>query len=141
MSAEPGLIEAVLFQEEGGDEVRRTNQRRRVDQGGGRRQVHVLRGEDGQPGAFFCDVEDTGTRGARQGAGVGGARHGGRRQEGSSRGLLGLWGKGSERVNLIPAFSKNANVIIPPSVFLFPSSTLALGLFYLFKSHSGKGND
>ena len=52
----------------------------------------------------------------------------------------GAQGKVSERMNLIPAFSKNANVI-PPSVFPFPPSILALGLLYLFKSHSGKGND
>lgn len=35
MSAEAGLIEAALFQEEGGGEVQRTNQRRSVDQGVG----------------------------------------------------------------------------------------------------------
>lgn len=62
-SAEAGLTEATLFQEEGGEEAQRTSQRRRVDQGSGRRQVHVLRGEDGQAGGFFCDVEDAGTGG------------------------------------------------------------------------------
>ena len=51
------LIEAALFQEEGGDEVQRTSQRRSVDQGGGCRQVPVLRGEDGQAGGFFCDMD------------------------------------------------------------------------------------
>lgn len=91
----------------------------------------MLRGEHGKPGAFFCDVEDTGTRGARQGAGVGSARCRGadRRGAGGASSGSGARGKGSERVNLILAFSKNANVIIPPSVFLFPLSTLALGLF------------
>ena len=91
MSAEAGLIEAALFQEEGGGEAHRTNQRGSVGQGAGRRQVHVLRGEDGQPGAFFCDVEDTGARGARQSVGSGrcGAQTGG-----EQAGRLGLWGSG-----------------------------------------------
>ena len=81
---------------------------------------------------------------SNRGAGGGGrstrCRGAGRRgADGVSSGS-GAQGKVSEHMNLIPAFSKNANVT-PPSVFPFPPSILALGLLYLFKSHSGKGND
>lgn len=89
----------------------------------------MLRGEDGQAGGFFCDVEDEARVESDGGPGWGEHKAGGQAGSGADRVSLGsgAQGKVSECRNLIPAFSKDANVI-PPSCFSVSPSILALGL-------------